>query len=184
MSSAAGERAFVGLGSNRGRRELALARARAALDRLPGVRLVAASPVYETQPVGESVGGPFLNAAVELLTRVEPAELLRMLLRLEEEAGRVRRGPRPEPRPLDLDLLLVGARCLEVPGLRLPHPRLHERAFALRPLVDLDPELVHPRLGVPLRVLLERAPDREGLRPWTPSVPGFEARWGGRVGGS
>ncbi len=167
------ERVFVGLGSNEGPREAALIRALAGLERLPGVRLVAASPVYETEPVGEGVGGPFLNAVAELVVRLTPAELLEALLRLEEEAGRVRRGRRPGPRPLDLDLLLFGSRCVEAPGLCLPHPRLHERAFVLRPLLDLDPDLVHPRLGEPLRTLLEQAVDREGLRPHRRPLPGF-----------
>jgi len=170
------ERAFVGFGSNVGPREVALAGALAALARLPGVRLVGTSRVYETQPVGVGVGGPFLNAAAEILFRGEPEDLLGRLLGIEREAGRVRRGGRPGPRPLDLDLLLFGNRCVEAPGLRVPHPRLHERAFALRPLLDLAPELGHPVLGVPLRDLLERARDRCGLRPWPRAVPGFPGR--------
>jgi 2-amino-4-hydroxy-6-hydroxymethyldihydropteridine diphosphokinase len=130
-------RAFLGLGSNLGDREANL---RAALAALPGVSAV--SPVYETEPVGGPPGqGPFLNLVVELDTDLSPRALLRVAKRLEEAAGR-RPGPRNGPRPLDVDVLLVGDLVVDEPDLVVPHPRMRERRFVLRPLADLAPELV------------------------------------------
>ena len=133
-------RAFLGLGSNLGDR---WAHLRAAVAGLPDV--VAVSPVYETAPVGGPPGQPaYLNAVVELATELSPRHLLAHARRLEDEAGRVR-TERWGPRPLDVDVLLVGDVEVDDPDLRVPHPRWQERAFVLVPLHDLAPDLVPVR---------------------------------------
>lgn len=141
------EVAYVALGSNLGDREARLAAALAGLRSIAGVRVAACSSVYETAPVGPPGQGPYLNAVVCLEAELGPRELLAELHALEREAGRVRSGLRDEARTLDLDLLVHGERCLDEPGLALPHPRLHERPFVLAPLEEIAPGLVHPRLG-------------------------------------
>jgi len=130
-------RAFLGLGSNVGDRRAALRR---AVSSLPDV--VAVSPVYETEPVGGPPGQrPYLNVVVELATERPPRELLELGGRLEAGAGRVR-AERFGPRPLDVDVLLVGDQKVDEPDLVVPHPRMWERRFVLAPLADLAPELV------------------------------------------
>ena len=89
----------------------------------------------------------FLNAAAELETTLSPRELLDRMLAVELALGRERTGPRFGPRTVDLDLLLYGDETIDTPGLRVPHPRLHERRFALEPLAELDPDLVVPGRG-------------------------------------
>jgi 2-amino-4-hydroxy-6-hydroxymethyldihydropteridine diphosphokinase len=146
-------RAYVGLGANLGDREASL---RAALDRLGamrGVDVVAVSAFRETDPVDYLEQPRFVNAAVAVETDLSPRELLDALLAVERALGRSREGPRYGPRTIDLDLLLYGDEVLEEPGLTVPHPRLHERAFALTPLAELDPGLVVPGRG-PVQTLL------------------------------
>jgi 2-amino-4-hydroxy-6-hydroxymethyldihydropteridine diphosphokinase len=131
-------RAYVGLGSNLGDRGRTL---REAVDRLaatPGVEVVAVSSLRETDPVGPVTDQPrFLNGAVAVETSLGARALLDRLLAIEAELGRTREGPRGGPRTLDLDLLLYGDERLDEPGLEVPHPRLHERAFVLEPLAEL-----------------------------------------------
>jgi 2-amino-4-hydroxy-6-hydroxymethyldihydropteridine diphosphokinase len=134
-------RAYVGLGANLGDREATI---RAALEALPG--LVGVSKLRETDPVGVVDQPPFLNAAAALETELAPRDLLDTLLAVECELGRERRE-RWGPRTIDLDLLLYGDETIDEPGLTVPHPRLHERRFALEPLLDLDPELAIPGRG-------------------------------------
>ena len=130
----------MALGSNLGRRRDNL---RAAVAGLPDV--VAVSPVYETAPVGGPEDQPpYLNAVVELDTERSPRQLLAVAQRLEEAAGRVR-GARWGPRPLDVDVLLVGDLTVDDADLQVPHPRMWERAFVLVPLADLAPDLVPAR---------------------------------------
>ena len=141
-------RAYVGLGANLGDREGAIRAALAALDARPDVAVVAVSTLRETDPVGYLDQPRFLNGAAALETELEPRELLDALLAVERELGRVRGdGPRYGPRPIDLDLLLHGDLVLDEPGLVVPHPRLHERLFALEPLAELEPALVVPGRG-------------------------------------
>jgi 2-amino-4-hydroxy-6-hydroxymethyldihydropteridine diphosphokinase len=134
-------RAFVGVGANLGDREATI---RAAVAALPGV--VGVSQLRETDPVGVLDQPPFLNGAVALETELSPRDLLDSLLAVERELGRERRE-RWGPRTIDLDLLLYGDEAFDEPGLTVPHPRLHERRFALEPLLDLDPELSIPGRG-------------------------------------
>jgi 2-amino-4-hydroxy-6-hydroxymethyldihydropteridine diphosphokinase len=134
-------RAYVGLGANLGDREATI---RAAVAALSGV--VAVSRLRETDPVGVVGQPPFLNGAVALETVLSPRELLDALFAVERDLGRERRE-RWGPRTIDLDLLLYGDETIDEPGLTVPHPRLHERRFALEPLLDLDPELAIPGRG-------------------------------------
>jgi 2-amino-4-hydroxy-6-hydroxymethyldihydropteridine diphosphokinase len=133
--------AYVGLGANLGDREATIGAAVAAL---PGI--VAVSTLRETEPVGITDQPRFLNGVAALETELSARELLAVLLSVERELGRERRE-RWGPRTIDLDLLLYGAETLDEPGLTVPHPRLHERRFALEPLAELDPELMIPGHG-------------------------------------
>jgi 2-amino-4-hydroxy-6-hydroxymethyldihydropteridine diphosphokinase len=112
-----------------------------------GVEVVAVSSLRETEPVGVVDQPAFLNGAAELETTLPPRALLAALLRIEQRLGRVRDGTRWAPRTIDLDLLVYAGELVDEPGLRVPHPRLHERRFALEPLAELDPELVVPGAG-------------------------------------
>jgi 2-amino-4-hydroxy-6-hydroxymethyldihydropteridine diphosphokinase len=138
--------AYVGLGANLGDRETTLRRAIGLLSADVEVDVVAVSTLRETDPVGVVDQPRFLNGAVAVETTLEPRELLETLLRIERELGRVRRE-RWGPRTVDLDLLLYGNEIVDEPGLRVPHPRLHERRFALEPLAELDPTLDLPGHG-------------------------------------
>jgi 2-amino-4-hydroxy-6-hydroxymethyldihydropteridine diphosphokinase len=147
-------RAFIALGSNLGDREATIRAAVAELDAAEGVEVVAVSSLEETDPVGYLDQPRFLNGAAELRTELAPRELLDLLLSVEATFGRDRSaGPPLGPRTLDLDLLLYGSERLAEPGLELPHPRLHERLFVLRPLAELDPALEVPGKG-PIQGLL------------------------------
>jgi len=139
-------RAYVGLGANLGPREVTLLRAADLLAAADGVEVVAVSQLRETDPVGVIEQPPFLNGAIALDTSLSPRAVLELLLEIEEELGRVR-GERWGPRTVDLDLLVYGDERVDEDGLHVPHPRLHERRFALEPLAELDPELEIPGLG-------------------------------------
>jgi 2-amino-4-hydroxy-6-hydroxymethyldihydropteridine diphosphokinase len=135
---------YLGLGSNVGDREQHL---RAALAALPdhGVEVEAVSSLYETEPVGEiAEQQDFLNAAARVSTGLEPEELLHVCKAIEVEHGRLFGAPRHGPRPLDIDVLLLGELELESERLQLPHPQVTSRRFVLVPLLELDPELTLP----------------------------------------
>jgi len=141
-------RAYVALGSNLGDREETLLAALDALAAEPGVEVVAVSRFYDTEPVGYVDQPRFLNGAAALETELPAQELLQRLLAVELRFGRNRQDvPAQGPRTLDLDLLLYGDAEIDEPGLRVPHPRLHERRFVLEPLADLDPALEVPGNG-------------------------------------
>jgi 2-amino-4-hydroxy-6-hydroxymethyldihydropteridine diphosphokinase len=149
-------RAFVGLGSNLGDREATLRAAVGRLRGLAGTEVKSVSRFRDTEPVGYLDQPRFLNGAVELETTLEPRGLLDALLALERDFGRDRSASPPQgPRTLDLDLLLYGDERSEEPGLVVPHPRLHERAFVLEPLAELDPGLEIPGMG-PVQALLAK----------------------------
>ena len=133
------EEAFIGLGSNLGDRTASLAAAFDAIGALPGTRLVARSSVYESAPLAAD-GADYLNAVAQVRTTLAPHDLLHALQAIEAGAGRLRPYPNA-PRTLDLDLLLYGELELAGDTLVLPHPRLHERAFVLLPLLEIAPDL-------------------------------------------
>jgi 2-amino-4-hydroxy-6-hydroxymethyldihydropteridine diphosphokinase len=147
-------RSFVGLGANledpRGQIERAVELLAAEDD----VELVAVSTLRETDPVGYEDQPRFVNGAAELQTSLSARALLERLLEIERRLGRVRgEGPRFGPRTIDLDLLLHGDCSIDENGLQIPHPRLHERRFALEPLAELDPSLEIPGRG-PVQAVL------------------------------
>ena len=157
----------VGVGSNLGDRAARLAEGVRGLARV--LRDLRCSAVYETEPEGPVAQGPFLNMCCTGSTELGPAELLEVLMGLERASGRRREGPRFGPRSLDLDLLLYGGRVVDEPGLRVPHPRLEERAFVLVPLADILPDWRHPGSGASVAELAARS-DRSGVRTYGGSV--------------
>ncbi len=144
---------YIGLGANLGNREANLALALRMLP--PLVRVEAVSRLYESPPQAPAPPPPYLNAACRVVTGLDPLLLLRHLRRIEALIGR-RGGERWAPRPIDLDLLLYDDMLLDTDELTLPHPRLGERAFVLRPLLDLDAGLTEARSGQRLDALLGR----------------------------
>ncbi|HZR70082.1 MAG TPA: 2-amino-4-hydroxy-6-hydroxymethyldihydropteridine diphosphokinase [Burkholderiales bacterium] len=140
------EKAFIGLGANIGDPGRQLRNALAALDGIPGTRLMRASSLWRTAPVGYAAQPDFVNAVAEVETAQAPRALLEALLAIEKRFGRERSFANA-PRTLDLDLLLYGDRVLSEQGLELPHPRMHERAFVLAPLVEIAPEVEIPGKG-------------------------------------
>lgn len=143
--------ACIGLGANLGQPQDAVRLAMQALGELPSTRLLAASSLYRTPAWGRLDQPDYINAVVMLQTGLEPQALLGHLLAIERNAGRKRgieiASMRWGPRVLDLDLLLYGERTINEVGLRVPHPYLHERAFALVPLAEIAPNAPFPGHG-------------------------------------
>ncbi len=157
----------MGLGTNLGDRRSIL---RAALEQLSGLgRIEAVSSVYETEPVGLREQPDFWNLVLRLATSLEPAALLAAAQRIEQAQGRTRPFPNA-PRTLDIDVLLYDDLVLSEPTLRLPHPRLTERAFALRPLAELDPELTVPGTGRRVGELARALPPTPRAEPIFPGA--------------
>ena len=166
--------AVLGLGANVGDPLAQLRAAIGALRAHPGIALEAVSHLYETPPWGVTDQPAFLNAAARISTDLNPRELLSAILAVEAKLGRDRRE-KWGPRLIDIDILLYGEAAVNEPGLAIPHPHLHERAFALLPLLDVAP---HARIaGRPAASLLD-ALDVGGIDRiatdawWEPSAPG------------
>jgi 2-amino-4-hydroxy-6-hydroxymethyldihydropteridine diphosphokinase len=152
-------RGYLGLGSNEGDRIEALRAARAAVER-HGIDVVASSSVYETEPQGEIRDQPdFLNACVSVETELGPEELLAVCKDVERELGRVPGGPRHGPRPIDVDVLLLGDLEHRSELLTLPHAEVGSRRFVIEPLLELDPQLTLPD-GLQLADALARVSDQ------------------------
>jgi 2-amino-4-hydroxy-6-hydroxymethyldihydropteridine diphosphokinase len=162
-------KAFIGLGSNLGERETHVRLALDDLARMPETRLVRASSLYDTEPVGEVDQPNFLNAVAQIDTELTARQLLWNLQLIERRLGRVRTR-RWGPRTIDLDLLLYGDLIVDEPDLQVPHPELLKRSFVLVPLLELDPALVHPATGETLHAHLSelktRPPVKRGTRLW------------------
>ncbi len=151
--------AHIALGSNMGDRAATLLAAAKMLGRLDGVRVQKISGMIETEAVGGPADQPaYLNAAVEIETTLGPRQLLAALHEIEAALGRDRQSQQPwGERTCDLDILLMGEITMEVPDLTIPHPRMHERLFVLRPLAEIAPSAVHPKLGLTVAEMLAAA---------------------------
>jgi 2-amino-4-hydroxy-6-hydroxymethyldihydropteridine diphosphokinase len=141
-------RAFVGLGSNLGDPLNQVRIALGELNQLKATRLLRQSGFYRTPPWGRTDQPDFVNAVAEIETGLSPRQLLDALLHIEARAGRVREGLRWGPRLIDLDLLIYGDARIDEENLHVPHPRMHERAFVMVPLVELEPSFTVPGIGV------------------------------------
>ena len=135
-----GSRAYLGLGSNLGDKRGMLIQALERLDAMPGLRVVARSGFYRTPPWGDTNQDWFLNAAVAVETTLAPHDLLAACLAVERALGRVRER-KWGPRTIDIDVLVYEGRTVQEPDLVLPHPHLMERAFVLKPLIEIAPDL-------------------------------------------
>lgn len=147
--------AYIGVGSNLADPPAQVGRALLGLARMPQSRLLRSSRLYRSAPWGMLDQPEFVNAAAAVETELPAQALMQALLAIERDAGRDRRGERWGPRILDLDLLLYDALTIAEPGLQVPHPHLHERAFVLLPLAEIAPHLDVPGRG-PISALLER----------------------------
>jgi 2-amino-4-hydroxy-6-hydroxymethyldihydropteridine diphosphokinase len=146
--------AYISVGSNLGDKLENCRRGLEALTAGAEVRITGRSRFYKTEPVDFTVQDWFINGAVRIETTLSPLALLDRLQAVQREAGRPADGPRFGPRVLDLDLLMYDRLVLENLRLSLPHPRMHDRRFVLKPLCDIDPFLVHPLIGKDVQSLL------------------------------
>ena len=144
--------ALIGIGANLGEPRVQVLGAVAALTALPATRLLAASSLYRSAPVGAAGQPDYFNAVARIETSLAPRALLAALLDIESRHGRFRSFPNA-PRTLDLDLLLYGDQVITEPGLHVPHPRMHLRSFVLEPLVEVDADCVIPGRGPAARWL-------------------------------
>jgi 2-amino-4-hydroxy-6-hydroxymethyldihydropteridine diphosphokinase len=153
---------YLGLGANIGDRERNLQRALEELE-APDLRIVRASPVYETEPVEYTQQPWFLNQAAEAETELFPMQLLARVRRAERALGRVRGVPKG-PRAIDIDILFFGRAIVRTAKLEIPHPAIAARRFVLVPLADLAPDLRHPATHKTVREMLEAAPPNKVRR--------------------
>ena len=147
--------AYIGVGSNLGDRKKAIEDACALLCSSQEVRFIQSAPIYETEPIGGSPQKLYLNTVWEIETALGAKKLLELLLKIETNLGR-KRKERNEPRTIDLDLLFFGGCVIQEAGLVVPHPRLHERWFVLKPLWDLRSDLIHPVFKKSISELLDQ----------------------------
>jgi 2-amino-4-hydroxy-6-hydroxymethyldihydropteridine diphosphokinase len=151
--------AYVGIGSNLEDPVRQVRDALAELDRLAHTRVVKQSSLYRSAPLGHAAQPDFINAVARLETALPAERLLAELQQIEARHGRSRSFPNA-PRTLDLDVLLYGDAVLDLPGLKVPHPRMHERGFVVKPLLEIAPEIEIPRRG-PAKAFLEACAGQE-----------------------
>jgi 2-amino-4-hydroxy-6-hydroxymethyldihydropteridine diphosphokinase len=154
---------YLGLGSNLGDRQENLDRALDFLSQRMQVKEV--SSVYETEPMGDVNQPRFLNLVCQIHTRLAPMGLLTLAKGIELKLGRGL-GKADAPRPIDIDILLYGNQVIKTPELTVPHPGLPDRAFALIPLAEIAPDLVHPQSGKSIRQLSQEVKGRQGVVKW------------------
>ena len=156
---------FIGLGSNVGNRESNL---NAAVEKLRNIaKIKKISSIYKTEPMEFKNQEWFLNMAVEIATELQPYDLLKKLQHVEQSLGRTREI-RYGPRTIDLDILLYGDTVMREKDLVIPHPKMRERAFALKPLCEIASGIIHPIFKKSIQTLLERLPDNYAIRLWIP----------------
>lgn len=155
-------RIFVSLGANLGDPVGQIKEAVKRLKRVPAIRFQGASSFYFTEPVGPVEQPPFVNAVIEMESLLSAEDILVFILQIEKDLGR-ERSARWGPRRIDLDLLMYSGQTIESPGLRVPHPSMHERRFVLEPLAELAPEMIHSPSRKTVAQLLCELP-KEG--PW------------------
>lgn len=170
---------YLGLGSNLGSREANLESAIQRIAAFPlsapsesparlWSKITGVSRTYETEPWGYLEQGPFLNLVLEIETTISPPSLLAETQAAEEAIGRTP-GIRYGPRTIDIDILLYGQEVIDLPGLQVPHPLMHRRAFVLAPLAELSPALLHPTLEATVAQLYDQCEGKEGVNPWSKS---------------
>ncbi|UCF79837.1 MAG: 2-amino-4-hydroxy-6-hydroxymethyldihydropteridine diphosphokinase [Candidatus Eiseniibacteriota bacterium] len=146
---------FLGIGSNLGERERNIRRAVDEIASLPFTKLITVSSLYDSEPVGDVEQANFVNAVALVETDLQPRRLLWNLMLIEKRMGRAR-TVKWGPRSIDLDVIIYGNSLVKEEGLDIPHPEMDKRAFVLIPLLEIDPDLVHPRSQEPLKKLLKK----------------------------
>ena len=163
-------RAYIGIGSNLGDRKANALEAVDRVSKLPTTRLVRASSLYESEPLGDAKTW-FVNSVIEIETEFPPDELLKRLKAIEKAMGRKRvKGKRWGSRIIDLDILLCDQEVVEKRTLKVPHPEMHKRRFVLMPLAELAPHVIHPQLGQSISSLLATVKDAKRVT-LLPRVP-------------
>ncbi len=151
-------RVYLLLGGNKGDVHEAFSKASALLaERLGPILCV--SPFYQTEPWGMESDSMFINQALCLSSKHHPMEMIQIILNIEKELGRTRTDKELESRSIDVDILFIDEMIISEPGLEVPHPRLHLRRFALQPLSDIAPDLMHPIFNISIHDLIERCYD-------------------------
>jgi 2-amino-4-hydroxy-6-hydroxymethyldihydropteridine diphosphokinase len=154
-------RAYIGIGSNLGDRRANALEAIRRIGELPTTRVVRASSLYESEPLGDAKTW-FVNSVIEIETELAPDAMLKRTKAIEEAMGRKRvKGKRWGSRIIDLDILLWNQDVIAKRNLKVPHPEMHKRRFVLLPLAELAPQVVHPHLGTSVSALLATAPDQK-----------------------
>ncbi|MBN1504664.1 MAG: 2-amino-4-hydroxy-6-hydroxymethyldihydropteridine diphosphokinase [Candidatus Eisenbacteria bacterium] len=153
----------MGIGSNLGEKEKNIRRAVDEIAVMPFTKLITVSSLYDSEPVGEVEQGNFVNAVALVETDLPARRLLWNLMLIEQRMGRVR-TVRWGPRTIDLDIVLYGKNIVEEDGLVIPHPEMEKRAFVLIPLLEIEPDLVHPRTKEPVRKLLKKVKSHSSVK--------------------
>jgi 2-amino-4-hydroxy-6-hydroxymethyldihydropteridine diphosphokinase len=156
---------YLGIGANLGDRGKNVNEALELIkEHIGPVKMV--SSLYETEPWGFKSENDFLNMVAEVETKLKPSGLLGRILMIEAQMGRLRGEKKYSSRLIDIDILLYGEKILEAKSLVIPHPKLHERRFVLVPLSEIVPDLVHPKLGKTIKVLLKGCPDKSRVKKY------------------
>ena len=149
---------YILLGGNLGDKQLIFSEARAMLSQQVGT-ITNQSAIYETEPWGFESTDIFWNQAIEMSTDLSPEEVLQQTKQIEQALGRIRKANQYDSRTIDIDILFYGDQIIELKNLIVPHPRIHERKFALAPLREINPELIHPIFLKNIQQLLEECTD-------------------------